>query len=533
MAVTIQQVLSLESFRLAGVSLAAGESGKHRLIRRAHIARTLQNAEQPSDGEFVLTGDLLGGAGNRKIEQFVTRLDQAGAAGLAVELGPGQVALPEPLVAEAERRSLPVLVLPYGTPFSVLAAQLDHAVLADQHDRLAKVEQIGRTFTDLDVCACGTRPSEILDRLAELLCRPLIMFDEFGHAMEIRGDVGTDVLTRHDHKPDVTPGPRVAELPVSVGENVEHCLWMPLMLRGVSYGSVHVLATERPFDEIDVVALDRAMAALSNAVLLRQHDQRLALQAQRSLVADLVAGRRPNEKEFAQRARALGTDMEGMQLAAAVLTPVASGEGVTDAPEWQLIVECLTAAAESHNCAVLCGGTAETTIAVFGLPETDILTEVASDTLRRLQRYYPPGAAIGTCPADLNAFSHAFDTATRLANYGVQRSSGVYPAEEFRLELLFHRLNGSVDLTQFVRSEIGPLLEHDTRSSRPLMPTLRTYISSGCSKTVTAQRLHIVRRTLYRRLTEIEKLLGRDLHDGETIMRLSLAVWSWDARSRS
>jgi purine catabolism regulator len=248
-------------------------------------------------------------------------------------------------------------------------------------------------------------------------------------------------------------------------------------------------------------------------------------------VADLVAGRRGTETEFAQRARDLGADLAGRRLAVMVVVPVPPAEGAADLPAWQVVVDCLMAAARDHDSAVLCGGTAETAVAVLGLGEQESLSEVAGAALDRLRRHHPPGAAVATSLADFPALAHAFDTATRLAHYGARRDSGVYPVEEYRLELLLQRLSSSGDLTHFVRDEIGPLLEHDSRGSQPMLPTLRAYIASGGAKTVTAQRLRVVRRTLYRRLAEIEKILGRDLDDGDAVMRISLALWAWDTIS--
>jgi purine catabolism regulator len=493
------------------------------------MTRISDSSGHLSGGEFLFVDEPVDADRAEAVGRILGRWDEAGVAGVAMVLGHRQESLPEPCVAEAEKRRLPLLVLPEGVETRVLAAEVDRAVLADQRARLLRMERVARAFADLAVCACGTRPQEILDRLAALVDRPLVMFDEFGYAVETRGlaDLRDEVVRRHDHAPDTAVGPRLAE---STGSG-EGCLWMPLALRGVPYGSVHLAAAGRPFDEVDVVALDRAVAALATSLLLREQDQRLSLQAQRNLVADLVAGRRGTETEFAQRARDLGAELAGRRLAVMVVVAVPPTEEAADPPAWQVIVDCLASAAREHDSTVLCGGTAETAVAVFGLADEESLATVASAALARLRRRHPPGAAVATSLACFPVLAHAFDTATRLASYGAQRASGVYPVEEYRLELLLQRLNGSGDLTHFVRDEIGPLLEHDSRGGQAMLPTLRAFIASGGAKTVTAQRLRVVRRTLYRRLAEIEKILGRDLSDGDAVMRISLALWAWDTIS--
>lgn len=505
-----------------------GLSGEQRRIRCSVVARVPADVGPLLGGEFLLLENPLSRAAEEEIKCIIAHWDDAGVAGAAIPVGPGRDDLPQTCVAEAKKRRLPLLALPREASTADLAREIDLAVLADQRERLGRIRRMGSAFADLAVCACGTRPQEILDRLAELVNRPLVLFDEFGRVVETRcpADVDDQVFHGHDGACAGAVGSRAVD--VDTADPDGPCLWMPLSLRGVPHGSLHLLAADRPFDEVDAAALDRAVAALATALLLRQRDQRLSLQAQRNLVGDLVSGRRANQREFARRARELGADLAGRRLAAVVVVPVTAAEAVGDPPEWAAIADCLSGAAGSHGAAALCGGTAETTAALFGVGDRKRLAVVAEEALNRLHRQHGFGAAVATCVADFHVLPHAFDAATRLAHHAARRSPGVYPVEEFRLELLFERLNDSTELSHFVRDEIGPLLEHDTRGAQPLLPTLRAYIASRCSKTLTAQRLCIVRRTLYRRLVEIERILGRDLDDGDAVMRISVALWAWD-----
>lgn len=90
------------------------------------------------------------------------------------------------------------------------------------------------------------------------------------------------------------------------------------------------------------------------------------------------------------------------------------------------------------------------------------------------------------------------------------------------------------ELARFVGTSLKPLLDHDTRSASPLIPTLRAFLCDRASKAETARRLHIDRRTLYRRLEQIERLLGCTLDDAETDLTLAIALRGLDLlQSRS
>jgi purine catabolism regulator len=119
----------------------------------------------------------------------------------------------------------------------------------------------------------------------------------------------------------------------------------------------------------------------------------------------------------------------------------------------------------------------------------------------------------------------AFDHARQALGYA--RLSGDDEPRHFGdlgLEELLMSLAAGPELARFVEAELSPLLEHDAKSSTPLIPVLRCYLESGAAKSETARRLHVERRTVYRRLAMITTLLGKDLSGVETQARLFVAV---------
>jgi PucR family transcriptional regulator, purine catabolism regulatory protein len=91
-----------------------------------------------------------------------------------------------------------------------------------------------------------------------------------------------------------------------------------------------------------------------------------------------------------------------------------------------------------------------------------------------------------------------------------------------RLLLLLHR-DAPDELQSFVQATLGPLLEHDRRSSVKLAPTIEAYVRHGGRLRETASALYVHRNTLAYRLERASDLLGLDLRDPHRRLAVELA----------
>jgi purine catabolism regulator len=89
---------------------------------------------------------------------------------------------------------------------------------------------------------------------------------------------------------------------------------------------------------------------------------------------------------------------------------------------------------------------------------------------------------------------------------------------------LLYAMRSSPELLAFARDQLGPLFEERDQRTRELLRTLEAYLASSGRKADTARTLHLTRQSLYMRLERLEKLLGVDLDDPDTVLSLHLAV---------
>lgn len=93
--------------------------------------------------------------------------------------------------------------------------------------------------------------------------------------------------------------------------------------------------------------------------------------------------------------------------------------------------------------------------------------------------------------------------------------------------LYANRLMGKLQpnvLGEFISDHLRALLNPENLE---LLQTLRVYFECNCSKQKTAEKLFIVRQTLYFRLQKIEDILGKDYDEGEKRFALEFALHAY------
>lgn len=83
---------------------------------------------------------------------------------------------------------------------------------------------------------------------------------------------------------------------------------------------------------------------------------------------------------------------------------------------------------------------------------------------------------------------------------------------------------GRNEITRFVSSVIGPLIEHCETTNRDLTRTLDIYLQQSRHHARTCSLLHIHANTLYQRLDRITQLLGAHALDADRSLELQLAL---------
>lgn len=84
------------------------------------------------------------------------------------------------------------------------------------------------------------------------------------------------------------------------------------------------------------------------------------------------------------------------------------------------------------------------------------------------------------------------------------------------------------NVKKYCQKTLGPLVEHDEKTTDELLPTLRKFLDSGLNWKVTADSMFIHVNTLRYRVAKIEQLLDADLSSMNDRVNLYTAIKVWD-----
>lgn len=109
-------------------------------------------------------------------------------------------------------------------------------------------------------------------------------------------------------------------------------------------------------------------------------------------------------------------------------------------------------------------------------------------------------------------------------------TQALFRATDVRLRGLIALLRDDPRVQQFAETELKALLAGEPGNEPSHLEVLRHYLQLAGNKAALAQRLHISRPALYKRLTTLGRILGVDLDDAESMTSLHVAVLILDHR---
>jgi purine catabolism regulator len=141
----------------------------------------------------------------------------------------------------------------------------------------------------------------------------------------------------------------------------------------------------------------------------------------------------------------------------------------------------------------------------------------------------PLAAGIENAPWSLSEAKCALDLAgkgsLRAAARPLSETEGVVlDVEHLAVERLVAQHLDQGVRQDFVRQQLGPVLEHDARRNSQLLATLATWLDSGCNTAQAARELHVERQSMHHRLQRIFELCGGDPRGTGRLAALHLAT---------
>jgi purine catabolism regulator len=572
MGLTVEEALQLPG--LAGTSVAAGSAGLDRVVRHMVVDDPADPLAAAGPDVLVVLGARLPPADPANCRALVERLDSMGTAALAYRRTEGPAPVPGEVLAEADRRGLPVLALPPHVRMDEIVSEVLGTVVTKQGQALALSSRMDEEF--IGVALTGGGLAEVAQRLAGVLQGSAVLglglerevvtsagpADEVAEISDwlwlldaaaddalaeltpsrrlsgVRADqtsvTPADVLADADLSPAdgilLVPGHH--ELPGGVGEYAV----APIMAGDQRHGWLVAVHRTGAMMLGAGGVLERAAVIAALSVIRLQAVHSVELRFQGDLVRRLVGGSVGHTERTLAYTRSFGWRLDGP-----VAVLVTATETVADAqadPTKALdvldrLADGWRAALEPEVAGAAVAGLATEIVTLLPLdgrtPEevsalVSAVTSRVNGRLRRVGRLL--GTGIGRPAESLSALQEAHRQAQRALSVG-QEIHGVASVTHFDQLGVFRLLSlipDSTELRTYVDEVLGSLADAADADSADLRETLRVLLETNLNVAESARRLHFHYNTMRYRIGKLERMLGPFTTDPTLRLNLLLAL---------
>src|SRR3954471_2717655 len=495
-AITVRDALALDCMR--GATIVAGSEGADRRIRGVNVMEDADIVRWMRGGELLLTTGYTMRDDPSALGRLVPALAERDLAGLVVKLGLYLDAVPDDVVAVADRLGSPLVALPVQTMFDDVLSEVLGTILNRQAVELERSSAIHARLTQ--VAVDGGSFTELAEAVCELVGRPVAIRDAQGHVL-----AATDGVPEDDAE-----APHVVR-PIRAGDATEGevVVWT----EGVD-PLRHELMTMEHAATVAAMAIAQERSMLSSE------------QRHRTLLLMQLVSRRPVDRaEIGRWAAAMGWDLDRAR--AAVLVELGDAAGERVAVAGQPVEDRLVRAAQDAAGAEAIVWALRSGLALLVEPRPS-LGRVARDlhaALRRTGVAEGVMVAGGGVAADVDGLGRSYEEAGSTLALGRELSGRDFVLQHD--ELGVYRLLSRLPLDELRRHRaeaIGPLLDYDREHNGALVHTLEAFLRCERNRVKAAGELFIHYNTLRYRLGQIDQLTGGLSGDSTARLNLELAL---------
>jgi len=554
MHLTLREALTLaEPLRKARI--VAGEAGLDNVVGSVNVM------EVPDIVDWVRPGELLVSTlyplrdDRAAVENLIPQLAERQLAGLAVTPESYIDELPVSMVRQANRLGFPLIELPPRVSFIDIIQPLTSRILELQADELQQSGAILHRF--LDLVLVGGDYSDIAQVISEVAQRPVTIMDRFRRILGQGGNIGESLARQvidrdrsgekyvsgsFEFNEAVVQGsqsPRQVALEVD-GMKLKALLY-PVEVSESQLGSIVVWEhASVPVDSRSLMAIQHGATVVALKMMERRSLGQVEQQFQNEILEGLLSEQATAQASALRLSESLGSRLSPPFTVLLVGSDVPSRKLLTSrVRQERSFVDSSLHLAEryirSYGSGLSFWRRGPHLIVFYPLGSKDLaaarepIASMLREVCARIEAENAPytvSSGISRAAEELGDFRRAYNEARQSFEIGRalarNRSSTVTHYEDLGLLRFAQVSETSVGIHSYCTDMLGPLLEHDRRSSAPLVDTLRVFLESNQNHAEAARALGIHYNSLRYRLDRIKQLLG-DIF-GEPQRRLAVEV---------
>ncbi|WP_030144967.1 PucR family transcriptional regulator [Spirillospora albida] len=555
---SVGEVLGVST--LHGARLIAGRAGLDRIVQRLNVMEVPDILSWVKPNELLLTTGYPLRNTPQSLGGLVADLDERGVAALAIKLGRYLDAPPAEMIAQADRRGFPLILLPDDVGFDDILNQVLTDILNRQAAVLARTEEVHRALVQIVLCGGGLQ--EVVDELAALLDVTVAVQDGERRVLAAAG-----------------PEEHVRALRASGGApGAGNHLAVPVMAGGFDHGRIIAVSPGGTLRGTDLGILERAATVAALVVTKQQAVAAVESKYRADFLRDILAGRAGGDDRVVAHCDGFGwnldrpvmvvvAELDGRPRAADAKQAAQDarrdgergergargGRGADERSAQERLAAAWTAAVRRHDPGAAVVSFAHEVVAVIGAeppagdaavppprpsPDPDqppglppgpvqaMIREAGAVFAEHVPSRRTFSTGISRTVASPAALPEAYEQAVKAVRVGRQLHGDGARAhfDQLGVYRLLSLVSDPEELHAFVRETLGALASDDEPELLDLRRTLQVLLETNLNVAETARRLHFHYNTLRYRIGKLERMLGAFTEDAHLRLNLTLAL---------
>ncbi|MES9609890.1 PucR family transcriptional regulator ligand-binding domain-containing protein [Actinomadura sp. NPDC000929] len=302
---SVGEVLGVST--LNGARLIAGRAGLERVVQRLNVMEVPDILSWVKPNELLLTTGYPLRNTPQSLDNLVSDLDERGLAALAIKLGRYLDSLPAEMIAQADRRGFPLILLPNDVGFDDILNQVLTDILNRQAAVLARTEEVHRALVQIVLCGGGLQ--EVVDEVATLLDVAVVVLDGEQRVLAGAGpDEHVQAMRAFDAGRHAACGRGGCGIIGAHGTG-DH-LVVPVMAGGFDHGRIVAFSPGGTLRGTDLGILERAATVAALVVTKQQAVAAVESKYRADFLRDILAGRAGGDDRIVAHCGGFGWDLD-------------------------------------------------------------------------------------------------------------------------------------------------------------------------------------------------------------------------------
>lgn len=497
---TVQEVLNRKHFEVAKV--VAGKMGLSHVIKWIHIMEVTDVKQLIKGNELILTTGVILKDNEKGFLQFVQQLSDLDVAGLCVELGMYIEIIPESVINLANKLDFPLIVFEQVVPFIEITQDLHTGIIHQQYDILKQLEDY----------------SQKINRYA------LKVNDKVKILQYMQKYLNVNVFFDVNKRTSIAiPDKKIENLKDYInGLNSKYTACNELNLFDHVYGTVYIYCEKREINNLDILILDRTVVTLSQFVLRDLFIEEKLESEHRKFFEKWLEGQNSNEEMvyFIEE-----IDPKLTQNGWMVMLHQLRRENIKkDLTNYKIN---LRQSLQKEGFYTFIVEQSQYLIFILGdLLQENTYKERMKRAMYEIINQYRLDTliAVGKYVYHYNEIQESYQTAQDSLQIRLKNMELSYFYDDLTLYHMVKVLQNNQILMHMANEKVEKLSLYDRKHNSNLMQTLTMYLQCNGLKKETAEKLFIVRQTLYHRLEKIEQIIGSDFMNYENRLCLEIML---------